>query len=88
MGAISFSVGFFGHGAAQPNAVEAAEDKMEQAILDCERKDATAIRKTLHNLVGYFTKPEGRLDDSLESAILACKRRDAAIVRNLLLNGS
>lgn len=84
MGTISFPTDFFGHSAPQHKPRDVATDRMETAILSCERKDAAILRNALHNFVAWLSTPEDKATDSMESAILACRRRDQTIIRNML----
>ncbi len=84
MGAISGAAGFRNHSAVQQKQRNPNEERMEQAVIACDRKDAAAVRAALHNFVGWLTKPQNQSLDELQSAILACRRRDRAIISNLL----
>jgi len=84
MGAISFATDFFQHDATQQKPRNLLDDRMEKAIITCEKKDAAVVRSALHNFVGWLTKPEPAQPDALQSAILACQRRDKTVIANLL----
>ncbi len=84
MGSISFSSDFFSHSAPQHNPRDLNADRMEKAIVACEKKDAAIVRKALHNFAAWLTTPEDSAPDAMQSAILACQRRDRAIIWNLL----
>ena len=84
MGAISFSSNFLSHSAPQHDPRNLTADRMEKAILSCERKDAAIVRNALHNVMGWLAKHEDSAPDAMQSAILACQRRDRSIIWYLL----
>lgn len=84
MGTISFSTDLFDRDAVQHSPRNLNSDRMEKAIVACEKKDAAIVRNALHNFVTWLAKPSDRAPDAMEAAILSCKRRDREIVWNLL----
>lgn len=84
MGAISCAASFRNSNAVQQKQRNLNDERMEQAFIKCDRKDAAVVRGALHNFVGWLTKPRDESLDGLQSAILACQRRDRAIISNLL----
>ena len=84
MGATTFSTDFFSRDAAHNLPRDLNADRMEKAVIACQKKDAVIIRRALQKLAGWLTKDEGNESDGLENAILACQRRDRAAIGNLL----
>lgn len=84
MGAISFSTDFFHRDAVQHGQRDLVHDRMEKAIVACEKKDAAIVRNALRHAVSWLAKPADKAPDAMENAILACQRRDRAIVWKLL----
>ena len=84
MGTVSFSTDFFHRDAVQHTPRNLGADRMEKAIIACEKKDAAIVRDALSNFVTWLSKHEDSKPDAMEDAILACQRRDRAVIWNLL----
>ena len=84
MGAISFSTDFFHREAAQYRPRNLNADRMEKAIIACEKKDAAILRNAFGSFAAWISKHEDNAADAMENAVLACQRRDRAVIWNLL----